>query len=362
MDNPTISKLIELPKLRVYDADLLIFEKEYPFESTYKLVDRNTYLGIEVEIENVRHFRRTSPYWHMIEDGSLRNYGKEFVSLPIKAWRAEQALNTLFADLNSDIEFTERTSVHIHMNIRTLTIPQLETLILTYIVFERALFNFIGEDRYNNIFCVPIIETQFGSNLSNLITRKQLAFNWQKYTAMNALPIWDKGTLEFRHLGGTKDIKKILTWINILLSLKIFALQKSPEYIWDTILSLNTNSQYRMFGEEVFKEQLPTLWNDSFNENVAECVSYIKTFCIENEFQKELNQPTNYISQYMITDDLVEDTRQPDAFNRILQEITRNPQFPTGNPTPHLAEFLNLEQQQRMNATRPQISNIARNF
>lgn len=291
MDNLTISKIIELPKLRVYDSELLAFETAHPFTPKYKLVDKNTYLGIEVEAENVSEFRHTSPYWSMTEDGSLRNDGREFVSLPIKAWRVEQALTVLFSDLNKTIDFSDRTSIHIHMNIRTLTLAQLETLMITYIVFERALFNFVGNDRYNNIFCIPIVETQFGSYLKNLITNKELSFKWQKYTAMNALPIWDKGTLEFRHLAGTNNIAHIITWINLLLSLKIFALQKTPDYIWNKVLSLNTNSQYRMFGEEVFKDLFSLLWNDSFNENVAECVSYVKSFCIENEFQKELTNP-----------------------------------------------------------------------
>lgn len=340
MDNLTISKLIILPKLRVYDADLLAFEANYPFKAEHKLVDKNTYLGIEVEVEGVREFRNSSPYWTMTDDGSLRNNGKEFVSLPIKAWRVEHALNVLFSDLNKTIDFSDRTSVHIHMNIRTLTLAQLETLIITYIVFERALFNFVGEDRYNNIFCIPIIETQFGTYLKNLITNKELSFKWQKYTAMNALPIWDKGTLEFRHLAGTGDISRILTWINLLLSLKIFALQKSPEYIWERILSLNTNSQYRIFGEEVFKELFPLLWNDSFNENVAECVSYVKSFCIENEFQKELARSLIKLGNWRsITDDIMNEPTPLTFTSEYLTSITP----PVRNPVAEFFQEMNLE-------------------
>lgn len=301
MDDLRVAQLISLPKLRVYDTELLAYESQHPFEPQHKLVDKSTYLGIEVEIENVQKYYQTSPYWSQIEDGSLRNYGTEFVSLPIKAWRVEQALTVLFEDLNTDIEFTERTSVHVHMNIRTLTLKQLESLIITYIVFEKVLFDFVGENRYNNIFCVPIVETTYGANLKNLIKSKVLSFNWQKYTAMNAVPIWNKGTLEFRHLSGTKDIKRIITWINLLLSLKVFALQKSPEYIWDRILSLNTTSEYRNFAEEVFKVHMLTLWNSNFNKNIADCVSYIKASCLENEFENDLSEkPTlSYIQEYL---------------------------------------------------------------
>ena len=49
----------------------------------------------------------------MIEDGSLRNNGREFITPPIRAWRVEHALVQLFTnELNSDIEFSERTAMH----------------------------------------------------------------------------------------------------------------------------------------------------------------------------------------------------------------------------------------------------------
>lgn len=319
MDDQRIAQIISLPKLRVYDADLLSYESINPFEPQYKLVDKNTYLGIEVEIENVLRYDHTSPYWSQIEDGSLRNNGSEFVSLPIKAWRVEQALSILFADLNPSIEFTERTSVHIHMNIRTLTLKQLESLIITYIVFEKVLFDFVGENRYNNIFCVPIVETTFGSHLKTLINKKVLSFPWQKYTAMNAVPIWEKGTLEFRHLSGTRNIERIITWINLLLSLKVFALQKSPEYIWDRILSLNTNSEYRIFGEEVFKTHLLTLWNNNFNKNISECISYIKESCLENEFAQELQEQPVRLEDWLQSIDPIPE--RATWTNNIMQNI-----------------------------------------
>lgn len=294
MDNRTekltIAKIVNLPRLRVYDTELATFEASNPFTPEHSIVDRNTYVGIEVEVENVQTFNQVSPYWTITEDGSLRNSGREFVSIPIKAYRAEQALNVLFKNtINKDVEFTERTSIHVHMNIRTLTIAQLEALVLTYMVFEKSLFSFAGEDRYNNIFCVPLVETDIGKHLNALIQRKHPHVKWQKYTSLNLLPIMEKGTVEFRHLGGTGDIARIITWINLILSLKKFALQKPPSYIWSRIESLNTTSEYKMFGDEVFGELIHLLWNDSFNTNVSECVSYIKLHCIENPFKQELS-------------------------------------------------------------------------
>lgn len=285
----TIAKMVQLPRLKVFDQELASWEEVNQYKNKYPIVDKNTYIGIEVETENVKRFNQYSPYWRMIEDGSLRNSGREFITPPIRAWRVEHALVQLFNhELNSDIEFSERTSIHIHMNVRTLTVPQLETLIMTYLVFEKVLFNYVGNDRYSNIFCVPIVETDIGENLLTLVTNKHPDIRWQKYTALNLLPIMQKGTIEFRHMNGTGDVERLVTWINIILCLKKFALQKSPEYIWKRINTLNTTSEYRMFAEEVFQEFLPLLWNDQFNDAVADCITYIKQFCIRNQFGIEL--------------------------------------------------------------------------
>ena len=109
-----------------------------------------------------------------------------------------------------------------------------------------------------------------------------------KYTALNLLPIHDRGTIEFRHMAGTKDIEHLMTWINLILSLKKFALRNEPEYIWHRIETLNTTSEYRMFAEEVFGILAQHLFTPLFNKNLAYCITYIKTNCIKNPFKTEL--------------------------------------------------------------------------
>lgn len=285
-----ISDIIgNLPRLKVFDAELTAHEDKFPFKGNYPVVDKNTYLGIEVEVENVQSFMQASPYWRMTEDGSLRNDGREFITPPIRAWRIEQALTTLFdKQINRDVDFSERTSIHVHMNIRTLTVAQLEALVITYLLFERCLFNFVEKRRYNNVFCVPVCETQMGRYLDRLILNGNPIFQWQKYTALNLLPITEKGTIEFRHMQGTQDIKKLMTWINLILCLKKFALRNDPEYIWHRVTSLNTTSEYRMFGEEVFGPLLEEIYTSNFNSEVEKGSIYIKNQCLTNSFKESL--------------------------------------------------------------------------
>ena len=289
-EKSTVVDLVEgLPRLRVYDEEISAFEDKQ-FVSTLPLAEKNTYIGIEVETENIHTWHSDyAPYWKMTEDGSLRNNGREFVSVPIKAFRVENALTTLFNNqLNKDIEFTDRTSIHIHMNVRTMTLEQLKTMVLLYLVFEKAMFRYVNPDRYENIFCVPLNETSFGENLHILFHSDRLAINWSKYTALNLCPIFEKGTIEFRHLHGTKDVKEIVNWVNLILCLKKAALKNTSEYLWDKVKTLNTSSQYHEFANEIFGSFIIHLDDSKLIKDMASCVTYVKTRCFQNFWKTDL--------------------------------------------------------------------------
>jgi hypothetical protein len=111
----------------------------------------------------------------------------------------------------------------------------------------------------------------------------------------------------------------------LILSLKKFALQKSPAYIWNRINTLNTTSEYRLFGEEVFDEYLQLLWNDEFNTGVADCITYVKQFCIKNPFRLELRNafmtaPVSPREAPQALDDMIEEWEAPQA-----PQIQQNP-------------------------------------
>src|SRR3990167_2684205 len=102
----------------------------------FSFLDPKTHVGIEVEVENVSYINPNIPlcFWQITEDGSLRNHGKEFKTFPIPLQHAHVALEQLFQGLNPDIDFSHRTSIHVHMDIRGLTMSQLLGLLLTYTV------------------------------------------------------------------------------------------------------------------------------------------------------------------------------------------------------------------------------------
>jgi hypothetical protein len=223
--------------------------------------DPDLMYGVELEIENLNpevskgDFCVAGTVFH--EDGSLRNNGGEYVTKPMKLRELQYVLNQFFRknQFNED-NYSERCSVHVHANVGDMEWEQVKTLILVYQVFERSLFSFIGGERDKNIFCVPLYDTQL---TQNLIDRKGSDVagkwkSWEKYTALNLLPIFSQTTIEFRHMGGTCDLNRIMLWCNIIGCLFAFAKRESFEEASKYFLSLNTTSAYkeavfRVFGE-----------------------------------------------------------------------------------------------------------------
>ena len=245
------------------------------FPKDAHFVDMDTHVGIEVEVERVfregnigsfYHTARDITYhvWSNTTDGSLRNNGREFVSMPVKGREISYALNLLHDTLTRDKqcvghEFTPRTSVHVHMNVRDLTVDQLANLILLYALVEPLIFSIENTNRDKSIFCVPWHESNVINHLHEFMMSKDTDRNrlgrlshWYKYTGLNLRPVTNYGTVEFRHMKGTADIETLTNWINIILSLKKYAKKIKSTKLKDRLINLNTTSEYSAIVREIF--------------------------------------------------------------------------------------------------------------
>lgn len=266
----------------------------YPF----RFSSPKTLIGIEVEVENVMQIDAHIPImlWTIKEDGSLRNYGKEFVTpgvIPVSL--SEGALNLLFNGLNKDIEFSNRTSIHIHQDVRQLRLDQMVAFVLTYAAVENLLFKFVGNNRRNNIFCVPITEAGLLENLGNDPKRFISSINssWSKYTALNLLPIPQQGSVEFRQLPGTNDVVKILRWIEMLTCFKTFVYKYDYHHIVNTIIELNSNSRYHQFVEMVFGDMAAYLDMSNLMTDMERPVYVVQNCSASNQFHQKVIQTKN---------------------------------------------------------------------
>lgn len=174
--------------------------------------------GVECEIEAVRHVEDLDGLWQITEDGSLRNGGKEFISVPLLLPQQFEAFKKLHANITlGNDPFSERTSIHVHMNCQGLDEQQVKNILLLYALYEECFFLMVHPSRRNNIHCVPLTETHMPSmynrQLSSIVER------WHKYTALNLLPLASQGTIEFRHMHGHNDSVLYNQWLVCLANL-----------------------------------------------------------------------------------------------------------------------------------------------
>ncbi|MCI0560495.1 MAG: hypothetical protein MN733_18565 [Nitrososphaera sp.] len=271
------------------------------------LINNEWLLGLEIEVENVNLSKynealASSGYhiWNPKPDHSLRNNGLEFVSIPMKGAMVHKALYFLAEVLGPKIDFSPRTSVHVHINVRDMTISQIASLGVVYAAVERLLFKWVGKGRATSIFCVPLYETH---DLQGLFAAAMTLFNQPvsfKYSALNfnttcrnsGLPLY--GTVEFRHLYGTLDANTIIDWINLIFCIKKFVMKRDLGSIVKQVCSLNTTSGYGQFLSEVFGLQAPALTaglNDptEFQDLMEQSVSEVKRCAFANNYHQALH-------------------------------------------------------------------------
>lgn len=227
-----------------------LIEQVWPIPATYS--GKDVY-GLELEIEDQNLEMRPPKGWQGVADGSLRNNGLEYItSPPLELSSIPKALETLFAKIKfTNKSYSDRTSVHVHCNMQGMTIDQVKSFCLLYIVLERAFFNFVAQERFENVFCVPLMDFAAPFTLFQALDKRDVR-RWSKYSALNLLPLLELGTLEFRHMHGTNDVKHIVNWVTAIDCLKQASRKKTFEEWRKQVTALNTTSEYGVFAVEVF--------------------------------------------------------------------------------------------------------------
>lgn len=157
------------------------------------------------------------------QDGSLRNYGREFLLPPstkdVLVDKMKQVHENI--DWRDGERFSERTSIHVHVNCLWSSDIQVRDLLFLYSIFEPIFMAYVGPKRRDNIHCMPLTSTHMPSNYKG--TLRTIKDRWHKYTALNLLPLSELGTVEFRHLYGTDNTEVFKQWLNMIEVLWIFS-------------------------------------------------------------------------------------------------------------------------------------------
>lgn len=253
------------------------------FVPSKKLVLSRRFIGIEIEAENVASSKNIPDLWTAKSDGSLRNGGVELVSDVVCGADILTALDSAEKWLTAaNATFSDRCSVHIHLDVRHLDVEELVYFLAMYAIFEKFFFMQSGDEtREFNNHCRPVCSSiHLGYLLQGLLSSntaqiKRSFGGWPKYSAFNLHPVVDQGSIEIRHHVGTGSKEEIIRWINLIFSL--------AHYCHKNYQTRGLQSEIDRVcpeGEVLFKEIFPAYkehWSPRLLESMVEGARYIQT-------------------------------------------------------------------------------------
>lgn len=188
--------------------------------------------GMEVEVEGANLPQEIPYYWGITKDGSLRGESAEYVFKKSYSFEGTlKAIDVLVrATKDSVLNFSHRTSVHVHVNVQQLERDQLLNFLYISYLFDRALDHIGGREISGNRFCLRIGDAEGAVEYLKKFADRADAFaipqlGNAKYSAINIVPVAKYGSVEFRSMRGTLDKVVLKDWICIIKSLLDFSLK-----------------------------------------------------------------------------------------------------------------------------------------
>lgn len=218
----------------------------------------NGLFGIEIETEGHNLSPIVPPQWKVEDDGSLRGQfpterAEYVLKKPLDLQKAIDAVVKLreVQDANKAVlNFSFRTSVHIHVNVQQLTFPQYLNMIYTYLLLEEPLVRYCGKERVGNRFCLRLQDAEGLLDYLFMLFRqgysamRYINGDAVRYAAINVAATAKYGSLEFRSLKGNMDVPYITTWIQALDHIRSFAMEmKDPQEVHNLFVN-NTPEQF----------------------------------------------------------------------------------------------------------------------
>lgn len=182
-------------------------------------------IGLEIECEGNKFKKEFLPgQWAYHQDNSLRGQDNaEYVLVrPIEFDKVPEALDSLwgmFADYGTVLADSNRTSVHVHLNVQDWYLNRLTSFLAMYFCVEELLTAWCGEHRIGNLFCLRAKDAPaIVSQLRKFVRRNG---NYQipdgfHYAGLNAQALFKFGSIEIRTLRGPTDKQVILDWVAML--------------------------------------------------------------------------------------------------------------------------------------------------
>ena len=220
----------------------------------------NNALGIELEYENLPSGLADIPSWHLTSDGSLRDNGGEWVSIPLPFDGVDAALERAESSLaHSGVVASLRCGLHTHMNMRPYSVGQVWSLVTLYALIEPTLYDQYAVGREGNMFAVPLYLNNHQvralyddiNGIRAGTSRQCSVTSTSKYSALNFHRLADLGTLEMRQPYCTTNFDAIRSWTDFCKMLvTVGTLFADPHHVLDEYERGGLEElQERLFGE-----------------------------------------------------------------------------------------------------------------
>lgn len=192
-----------------------------------KVATKGTF-GIEIEVEGRNLLQAIAGKWTDKTDGSLRGESREYIlRKPLDLDAAKEALVDLNKALTSNkavLDFSFRTSVHVHVNVLDMNKKTLHSFLYLSHLFENVLVNYSGTERTGNRFCLRCSDAEYKVGIMyDFLTQngfRGLNEDVIKYSAINIAPITTQGSVEFRSMRGTLDTAILYPWLDVLQNIR----------------------------------------------------------------------------------------------------------------------------------------------
>ncbi len=264
------------------------------YSQTFNKNKFKNFCGVEIECvedgDNLYHKDAAKLNFKKVDDGSLSEYGQEFVSKPANGDRLFNMIDKICKVLNKK-EYTIDKTCGLHIHIET---PQelelIKKLYLFYTKYEDLFFKMLPSSRQKLEYCEKIKKTDKFSlkdvkdiTSLNEFKKKYYETNYYKdrmggkyykkrYCWVNFHSLFYRGTLEVRSHSGTINSDKIKNWITINLSVMDFINNKSVDEIYD--LQVTKKEFMKIFPKDI-KKYVENRWGKfKKTEEEYKCAKY----------------------------------------------------------------------------------------
>lgn len=299
----------------------------FPIGSLFSTKPQKGDIGIEIEVEGNKFPKDGNApggsisaslipkAWVYHHDGSLRGHDNaEYVlRSPVKFKEVDKHLDDLwdmFTKYGSKLDDSNRTSVHVHLNVQQWHLSRLASFMSLYISVEEILTQWCGDHRVGNLFCLrakdaPGIVKTFQYFVENNGNGK-ITSNFH-YGGINIHSLAKFGSIEIRSLRGVTDVNIIKMWVAILQRLyEMSDSFKDPRESVEDFSGLGPLGFFQKllgpYADQVIRESHYTI--PQIETSMWEGVRIAQDFCYCREW-KELD----------------EKTVRPDPFKRKAKEV-----------------------------------------